>query len=86
MDFKIFKVKGYPDVLVYRHYESDKDGLVHSVRLLAYFADPDEVDHLAPTHFSHSEDIKFENQTAARNFIKDLSQETVEEFLNRFSC
>lgn len=80
MDFKIFQVKGKPPVLVYR--DTDDDGK-HKVRLKTFFPDKDD----SSNEYFHEEIITFENggKEVSQRFIKDLSLEGVEEFLNRFN-
>jgi hypothetical protein len=80
MDFKIFKVKGKPDVLVYRAIDENNK---YEVRLQTFFIDPED----KTNEDFHEEVITFESDGSqpSQRFIKDLSQEGVEEFLSRFS-
>lgn len=79
MDFKIFKVKGKPDVLAYKSMDDNGN---YEVILKSFFPDKED----KTNEYFHEESITFEGQKEpAERFIKDLSQEAVEEFSNRFS-
>jgi len=73
MNFRIFKCKDKQEVLIFR--DINDDGDLFSVQLRTF---------ILPEEFWHGETVSFENEFAAKRFIKDFSQEAAQEFIDRF--
>lgn len=77
MNFKIlqvpYKTKEKQEVLLHR--DMDENGELSDVKIKAF---------IRPDELWHEELIQFENEAAAKRFIKDFSQEAAQEFVERF--
>lgn len=74
MNFRIFKCKDKQEVLLFRDF-NDNTGDINDVEIRTF---------IMPDELWHGETVNFENQEAAKRFIKDFSQEAAQEFIDRF--